>query len=75
MAEQKRDRFDTHAAHRESRSWLIPPWICSFQLKSGADYNMAHDYDKAKQRQAVVHFQEGGDPHGRPRGHARGTCA
>jgi len=29
-----------------------------FQLKSGADYNMAHDYDKAKQRQAVVHFHQ-----------------
>jgi len=29
-----------------------------FQLKSGADYNMAHDYDKAKPRQVVVHFHQ-----------------
>jgi hypothetical protein len=29
-----------------------------FELKSGADYNMAHDYDKAKPQQVVVHFHQ-----------------
>ena len=47
-----------------------------FQLKSGADYNMANDYDKAKQRQVVVHFHQNWS--GRPlwspkKKHARGT--
>ena len=39
-----------------------------FQLKSGADYNMANDYDKAKQQQVVTHFHQNlsGDPLGSP---------
>ncbi len=38
---------------------------------------MAHDYDKAKPRQAVVHFHQnlsGRPPRVAQKKHARGTC-